>query len=193
MDSGAFPLRSEFPVAIVGAGPVGLTTALALVLLPNSLRCVRSECRPVDRDQGRHHADPHARGLATLRCGWATFCPRPCGSTRSATSSARPTASAMPSSCISCATRPGFPLSSTCRSHDMEPALRDSLEQLAIREGPSPASPHQLHPACGSRHARARHAGWQKDFRRELSPGLRRRTQHGAGAPRRFGRRPLSA
>jgi 3-(3-hydroxy-phenyl)propionate hydroxylase len=30
MDSGAFPLKSEFPVAIVGAGPVGLTTALAL-------------------------------------------------------------------------------------------------------------------------------------------------------------------
>jgi 3-(3-hydroxy-phenyl)propionate hydroxylase len=30
MDSGAFPLKSEYPVAIVGAGPVGLTTALAL-------------------------------------------------------------------------------------------------------------------------------------------------------------------
>ena len=30
MNSGAFPLRSEYPVAIVGAGPVGLTTALAL-------------------------------------------------------------------------------------------------------------------------------------------------------------------
>src|SRR5215472_18445883 len=30
MDSGAFPLKSEQPVAIVGAGPVGLTTALAL-------------------------------------------------------------------------------------------------------------------------------------------------------------------
>ena len=30
MDSGAFPLKSEYPVAIVGAGPVGLTSALAL-------------------------------------------------------------------------------------------------------------------------------------------------------------------
>src|SRR5262249_55515433 len=30
MDSGAFPLKSEYPVTIVGAGPVGLTTALAL-------------------------------------------------------------------------------------------------------------------------------------------------------------------
>jgi len=30
MDSSAFPLKSEYPVAIVGAGPVGLTTALAL-------------------------------------------------------------------------------------------------------------------------------------------------------------------
>jgi 2-polyprenyl-6-methoxyphenol hydroxylase-like FAD-dependent oxidoreductase len=30
MDSGAFPLKSEYPVAVVGAGPVGLTTALAL-------------------------------------------------------------------------------------------------------------------------------------------------------------------
>src|SRR5574338_689374 len=30
MDSGAFPLKSEYPVAIVGAGPVGITTALAL-------------------------------------------------------------------------------------------------------------------------------------------------------------------
>src|SRR5262249_38573663 len=30
MDSGAFLLKSEYPVAIVGAGPVGLTTALAL-------------------------------------------------------------------------------------------------------------------------------------------------------------------
>src|SRR5690242_6604448 len=30
MDKGAFPLTSQFPVAIVGAGPVGLTTALAL-------------------------------------------------------------------------------------------------------------------------------------------------------------------
>ena len=30
MDSGAFHLMSGYPVAIVGAGPVGLTTALAL-------------------------------------------------------------------------------------------------------------------------------------------------------------------
>jgi 3-(3-hydroxy-phenyl)propionate hydroxylase len=30
MDSGAFPLKSKYPVAIVGAGPVGLTAALAL-------------------------------------------------------------------------------------------------------------------------------------------------------------------
>jgi threonine dehydrogenase-like Zn-dependent dehydrogenase len=30
MNSGAFPLKSDYPVAIVGAGPVGLTTALAL-------------------------------------------------------------------------------------------------------------------------------------------------------------------
>src|SRR5689334_7169928 len=30
MDSGAFPLSSEYPVAIVGAGPVGLTAGLAL-------------------------------------------------------------------------------------------------------------------------------------------------------------------
>jgi 3-(3-hydroxy-phenyl)propionate hydroxylase len=30
MDSGAFQLKSQYPVAIVGAGPVGLTTALAL-------------------------------------------------------------------------------------------------------------------------------------------------------------------
>jgi 2-polyprenyl-6-methoxyphenol hydroxylase-like FAD-dependent oxidoreductase len=30
MTSGAFPLKSSLPVAIVGAGPVGLTTALGL-------------------------------------------------------------------------------------------------------------------------------------------------------------------
>src|SRR5882672_12434905 len=30
MDNGAFPLMTDRPVAIVGAGPVGLTTALAL-------------------------------------------------------------------------------------------------------------------------------------------------------------------
>lgn len=30
MGRGAFPLMSDLPVAIVGAGPVGLTTALAL-------------------------------------------------------------------------------------------------------------------------------------------------------------------
>ena len=30
MTGGAFPLTTDLPVAIVGAGPVGLTTALAL-------------------------------------------------------------------------------------------------------------------------------------------------------------------
>ena len=30
MGRGAFPLMTDLPVAIVGAGPVGLTTALAL-------------------------------------------------------------------------------------------------------------------------------------------------------------------
>src|SRR5215471_17813941 len=86
MDSGAFPLKSEYPVAIVGAGPVGLTTALALSYYEIPFVVFEANA-----------------GLSTETKAGTTL-------------SARPTASATPSSCISCAMRRGFPSSSTCRS-----------------------------------------------------------------------------
>ncbi len=83
-----------------------------------------------------------------------------------------------------------FPFVINLPQHDMEPALRDCLAELEIRNDPSPASPDRLHAACRPGDARTRHAGWQNNIRCKLSSGLRRRTQHGARAARRHGRRP---
>src|SRR5215470_8817103 len=65
MDSGAFPLKSEYPVAIVGAGPVGLTTALALSYyeIPFVINLPQSDMEPALRDSltGSKYGKVHHR------------------------------------------------------------------------------------------------------------------------------------
>ena len=48
------------PVLIVGAGPVGLTTALGLHFYGLPFKLFEEDARPLERHQGRHRADAHA-------------------------------------------------------------------------------------------------------------------------------------
>ena len=95
MDSGAFPLTSKYPVAIVGAGPVGLTTALALAYY--KIPFVIFEANPGLSTETK----AGTTFIRTLEM-WQRFgaaediLRKRCGSTRSATSSAPLTAAATP-------------------------------------------------------------------------------------------------
>ena len=179
MDSGAFPLKSEYPVAIVGAGPVGLTTALALSYF---------EIPFVVFETNAGLSTETKAGTTLIRTleVWQRFGAADrilskamrvdeIGDIERATNRKR---DAVKLHLLRDETR--FPFVINLPQSDMEPALRDSLAELEIRKDPSSASPHRLHAACGPRDARARHAGRPKDIRRQLSSGLRRRTQHGA-------------
>ena len=95
-------------------------------LLQYSLHRVRSQCRSLDRDQGRHHADAHARDLAAVRRGSSVLAKAmrvdEIGDIERATNWSR---DSVKLHLLRDETR--FPFVINLPQHDMEPALRDCL------------------------------------------------------------------
>ena len=191
MDSDAFPLKPS-------SGrdrrrrPGRSDDRAGAVLLRHSLRRVRGQCRPVDRDQGRHHADAHAGDLAALRRGEQRSDQGHAGR-RDRRHRARDQPQPRLRQASPAARRDAVSV------RHQSAAARDGAGaarlpgRLGARCSPLPASADVVHAASGQGDARTRHAGRQEDIRRLLSARLRRRTQHGARPARRHRRGPLAA
>ena len=175
------------PIIVVGAGPVGLTTALGLDFYGLPFQLFEEDAE-LSRDTKagtiltRTLEAFRRYGVADQVLAKALRVDE-IGDVERATNTARPS---VQTALLAEDTR--YPFVINMPQHHLEPILREAIDRAPARGAASAARADVVPAARRWRRRQLRDARRHPRRRRLLSPGLRRRPQHGARAARRRGR-----